>query len=43
MLDYVEALRGNAFPEAELSSHQIESQTPGTPVRFVVQARWRTL
>ncbi len=43
MLDYIDALRGSAFPEAELNSHQFENQTPGTPVRFVVLARWSTL
>ena len=43
MLNYVDALRGDSFPEVTLSSHQVEAQTPGNPVRFVVQARWRSL
>lgn len=42
MLNYVDALRSDAFPEVTLASHQIEVQTPGTPVRFIVQARWRS-
>ena len=43
MLNYVDGLRGPAFPEVTLTSHQFEPQTPGDPVRFVVQARWRAL
>lgn len=42
MLNYIDALRGESFPEVSLSSHQIQVQTPGTPVRFIVQARWRS-
>lgn len=41
MLNYVDALRGDSFDEASLSSHQLENQVPGKPIRFVVQARWR--
>ena len=41
MLNYVDALRGDSFPEVSLASHQIQDQIPGTPVRFVIQARWR--
>jgi len=41
MLNYVDALRSDSFPEVSLASHQVEPQTPGNPVRFVVQARWR--
>ena len=41
MLDYVDALRGQSFPDVSLSSHQGQAQTPGNPVRFVMQARWR--
>ena len=41
MLNYVDALHGDAFSDVTLMSHQVEAQTPGTPVRFVVQARWR--
>ncbi len=43
MLNYVEALRGDSFPEVILASHQVQVQTPGNPVRFVVQVRWRAL
>ncbi len=43
MLNYVDALRSDSFPEVSLSSHQFEAQVPGNPVRFVVQARWRAL
>jgi hypothetical protein len=42
MLNYVDALRSDSFPDVSLSSHQVEPQTPGNPVRFVVQARWRS-
>jgi Tfp pilus assembly protein PilN len=42
MLNYVDALRSDSFPEVSLASHQVEPQTPGNPVRFVVQARWRS-
>jgi hypothetical protein len=42
MLSYIDALRGDSFPEVYLSSHQFEANTPGDPVRFVVQARWRS-
>ncbi len=41
MLNYVDALRSESFPDVHLSSHQLEVQTPGVPVRFVIQARWR--
>jgi hypothetical protein len=42
MLNYVDALRSDSFPDVSLASHQVEPQTPGNPVRFVVQARWRS-
>jgi hypothetical protein len=42
MLNYVDALHGESFPEVSLASHQVQDQTPGQPVRFVVQARWRS-
>jgi hypothetical protein len=41
MLDYLEALRGDTFSQVVLTSHQDEPQTPGNPIRFVVQAQWR--
>jgi len=40
MLNFVDALRGQSFPEATLASHQLEAQVPGKPVRFTIQARW---
>jgi hypothetical protein len=43
MFAYIEALHGDSFPEENLTSHQVQTQTPGSPVRFVVQARWRAL
>lgn len=42
MLSYLEALRGPSFSEINLSSHQMENKVPGNPIRFVVQARWRS-
>lgn len=42
MLNYVEALRSETFPQVNLASHQVQTQTPGSPVRFVVQARWKS-
>lgn len=41
MLDYIDALRGDTFSQVTLSSHQDEPQTPGDPIRFIVQAQWR--
>jgi hypothetical protein len=40
MLDFLEAMRGESFPEVLLVSHQVQAQTPGVPIRFVLQARW---
>jgi hypothetical protein len=40
MLDFLEAMRSDSFPEVLLTSHQVQAQTPGTPIRFVLQARW---
>src|SRR5271169_6864724 len=37
MLDYLQDLQGRHFSDVWLTSHQIQLQTPGTPVRFVVQ------
>jgi len=42
MLNYVEALRGDSFPEVSLVSHQVENQVPGNPLRFIALARWRS-
>jgi len=40
MLDYLEQLRARALSEVVLTSHQVQVQQPGTPIRFQVQARW---
>ncbi len=41
MLDYLQALQGGRqFSDVWLSSHQVQTMTPGTPVRFVVQLKW---
>jgi len=40
MLDYLEALQARKFSDVWLASHAIQTQTPGTPVRFVVQLKW---
>jgi hypothetical protein len=40
MLDYLEQLRGRALTEVVLTSHQVQVQQPGTPIRFQVQAKW---
>lgn len=40
MLDYIEQLQGRALSEVVLTSHQIQVQQPGAPIRFQVQARW---
>jgi hypothetical protein len=42
MLNYVQALRGDSFPEVSLASHQVQNNVPGEPVRFIVQARWKS-
>jgi hypothetical protein len=40
MLDYLEQLRARALSEVVLTSHQVQVQQPGTPIRFQVQAKW---
>jgi Tfp pilus assembly protein PilN len=41
MLDYLQALQGGQqFSDVWLTSHLVQVQTPGTPVRFVVQLKW---
>jgi Tfp pilus assembly protein PilN len=41
MLDYLQALQGGRqFSEVWLTSHLVQAQTPGTPVRFIVQLKW---
>lgn len=41
MLNYLRALQQDSrFTEALLTSHQVEVQAPGTPVRFQLQVNW---
>jgi hypothetical protein len=41
MLDYLAALQHDArLSYVVLLSHQVQSQAPGTPIRFQVQAQW---
>jgi Tfp pilus assembly protein PilN len=40
MLDYLAALKRQALTEVVLTSHQVQSQIPGNPIRFQVQAQW---
>lgn len=40
MFDYLAALKRQALTEVVLTSHQIQSQIPGSPIRFQVQAQW---
>ena len=40
MLDYLDALRGETLREVTLISHQVQAQTPGTPIRFQARALW---
>ena len=40
MLDYLDALRGGTLSEVTLVSHQVQAQTPGTPIRFQAKALW---
>jgi len=41
MLDYLQALQaGPQFSDVWLTSHLVQAQTPGTPVRFIVQLKW---
>lgn len=41
MLDYLQALQaGREFQDVWLTSHLVQAQTPGTPVRFIVQLKW---
>lgn len=41
MLDYLAAMQADTrMSDVVLVSHQIQTQTPGTPVRFLVQAGW---
>lgn len=40
MLDYLAQLKQQSLTHVVLTSHQVQAQTPGTPIRFQVQARW---
>jgi len=40
MLDYIEQLRSRSLSNVVLTSHQIQLQQPGNPIRFQVQAKW---
>jgi hypothetical protein len=41
MLNYLQALqRDHRLTGVLLTSHQVQVQAPGTPIRFQVQARW---
>jgi hypothetical protein len=41
MLDYLQALQGGRdFSNVWLKSHLVQAQTPGTPVRFIVELKW---
>jgi hypothetical protein len=40
MFDYLDALRARSFAQVHLVSHQVQAQTPGTPIRFQALARW---
>jgi hypothetical protein len=43
MLDFLEALRAQSLHEVVLVSHQVQAQTPGTPIRFQARALWGSL
>ena len=41
MLDYLQGLQASKeFSNVWLTSHLVQAQTPGTPVRFIVQLKW---
>jgi hypothetical protein len=40
MLDYLQQLQGRTLTEVVLTSHQVQVQQPGAPIRFQVQAKW---
>ena len=42
MFDFLEALRAQSLREVVLVSHQLQSQTPGTPIRFQARAVWES-
>lgn len=40
MLDYVAQLKQQSLAQVMLTSHQLQPQAPGAPIRFQLQARW---
>jgi hypothetical protein len=42
MFDFLDALGTNTLRRVTLVSHQVQSQTPGAPVRFQARAAWDT-
>jgi hypothetical protein len=42
MLDFLDALRTQPLRRVVLVSHQVQIQTPGSPVRFQARATWET-
>ena len=42
MLDYLDALRREPLSEVVLVGHQVSETTPGSPIRFQAQAKWKT-
>lgn len=40
MLDYVAEIGKRSLGDVVLTSHQVQAQAPGAPVRFQLQARW---
>jgi hypothetical protein len=42
MLDYLDALRAQSLRDVVLVSHQVQAQSPGTPIRFQARALWGT-
>ncbi|HQR72299.1 MAG TPA: hypothetical protein PLE54_16960, partial [Burkholderiaceae bacterium] len=43
MFEYLEQLRVQGLSEVTLMTHQLQTQEPGTPIRFQAQARWTSL
>jgi hypothetical protein len=40
MFDFLDALQGQPLVDVTLVSHQLQGQTPGTPIRFQARAGW---
>jgi hypothetical protein len=41
MIAYLKYLQSSALREAVLNAHLVETNVPGTPIRFQVAAVWR--